>query len=642
MSNPYLAHGSTTSLVNTARDGANSLNTQGSDLSRQSDSIPVAALEAALAQTSAPCVARFLAHYLKPYLLVLFLGSVAVCISTLTAACLPWCIGLCIDSIFASNGQSQSLWYLGLSLVILLVSAATNALAIALLSRASSRASQDIRRVCFSRIKQIQASYLSSSSFVHDIHNRCTADNAQIADGIYQLIYNVLTSALTICCVFVMMSRLSLLLACVVGVAMIFALALQAKIASASENYFLKTENFRAQLSSFMDDTLENQELLRLAGTYHARREKLQGLLDGFYASGIRAQFISSLSNPTSRLVNNLLLAATVGVCAYMVILVPEYSLSIGAIVSAIAYVQQITKPINELSGLSTQLEAFYISAKRLTSYLALTEKAHNTLTLPKDELQHSSLTDKLDAYIQVSGLYVGYEPAHPVLKHLNLSLKKGETLALVGPSGCGKSTLMQTIVGLLAPDQGAVYLDGKDLRNYSQKEISEYMSLVMQSSCVLNASIRENITYGTPGARTKDVEQVIKDVGLEGAISALPQGIDTMLSRKHPLLSLGEIQLISIARAFIQNKPILLLDEATASLDPKSEKRITQALERLMQGRSVICVAHRLSTIVHADRICVMRAGTIQEMGSHAELMAKKGFYYELFSAQKLESDEA
>ena len=228
------------------------------------------------------------------------------------------------------------------------------------------------------------------------------------------------------------------------------------------------------------------------------------------------------------------------------------------------------------------------------------------------------------------------------MLKNLNLSLKKGETLALVGPSGCGKSTLMQTIVGLLAPDQGAVYLDGKDLRNYTQKEISEYMSLVMQSSCVLNASIRENITYGTPCARTKDVEQVIKDVGLEKTISALPQGLDTMLSRKHPLLSLGEIQLISIARAFIQNKPILLLDEATASLDPKSEKRITQALERLMQGRSVICVAHRLSTIVHADRICVMRAGTIQEMGSHAELMAKKGFYYELFSAQKLESDEA
>ena len=325
-----------------------------------------------------------------------------------------------------------------------------------------------------------------------------------------------------------------------------------------------------------------------------------------------------------------------------MVILVPEYSLSIGAIVSAIAYVQQITKPINELSGLSTQLEAFYISAKRLSSYLVLTEKAHNTLTLPKDELSRSSLTDKSDAYIQVSGLYVGYEPAHPVLKNLNLSLKKGETLALVGPSGCGKSTLMQTIVGLLAPDQGAVYLDGKDLRNYTQKAISEHMSLVMQSSCVLNASIRENITYGTPGARTKDVEQVIKDVGLEETISALPQGLDTMLSRKHPLLSLGEIQLISIARAFIQNKPILLLDEATASLDPKSEKRITQALERLMQGRSVICVAHRLSTIVHADRICVMRAGTIQEMGSHAELMAKKGFYYKLFSAQKLESDEA
>ena len=469
------------------------------------------------------------------------------------------------------------------------------------------------------------------------------------------------------------MAQFSWLLAAVVACAIPCALLLQGYIAFASEKHFLTTEHLRAEMSACIDDTLNNQQLLRLSGDFRARLAHFNSILDAFYASGIKAQFISSLSNPSSRLLNSLLLASTIGVCAWIVLAVPTTPLSIGGIVSVIAYVQQITKPINELSSISTQLEAFYISAKRVFAYIQF--DASDTKGGARDTAdagRYASVTDLADTsaavrrlartsahvsgntsdalsknllrtipltspYLLLSHVYVSYDHEHFVLQDLNLSLHKAQTLAIVGPSGCGKSTLMQTLVGLLQPDRGEVYLEGRALASLSQEEISQQFSLVMQSSCILNASVLDNICYGSPEVGRKEAQKVAELVGLRETIEALPQGYDTILSRKHTKLSLGEIQLISIARAFIQDKPILILDEATASLDPWSEKRISQALARLMQGRTVICVAHRLSTIMHADTIVVMKEGRIIEEGTHTQLMDKRGFYYQLFSAQKL-----
>ena len=663
MKNPYVAAGSAQTIV------SNTQNSQASG-SSTAQSKTDALVFHAVAPTRSELV-HFLMPFFKPKT-VSFIQSIVLC--TLASCCsfsIPLCIGLSVDALFTPGMPSLST-YLLLLLVSIMASALFEWTGVVRFTHACVQSIRALRSRCFALIQNIPLTYITKD-VVSDIHNRLIMDCDQISDGLILALNQSVRGLIIIVGSFVCMCLLCWQMALIIIVLLPCFMFINSYIASRGQSYFEAQLRAQENMMQFIHESARMQKLLRTTCAFRARSQQFCALNHKVEVQAKRAQFLSSLANPTTRLIQNLLYAFVVTLGAFCVVTQQFGHVSVGALVSLLVYTQQLTKPINELSGLSTQIQTAYTSMIRIVQLLMFAKTYENnsdevfdggsapravTNTAPvRATGDMSNACDPCDSHdvrctqhicktptyvsasraplLKVSNISFSYDGTHNVIHDLSFEVYPHQTLALVGHTGCGKSTLLHLLMRLYPLGSGEIYFREVPYRQLSSQEVRKHFGMVLQDVSLINASVYENIAYGSSNATPEYIRSVASKVGAHDFISQLSQGYDTHLSQNDTRLSKGQIQLICIARALVFDPEILLLDEPTSSLDTRSEAQVTQALQKLMESRSCIVVAHRLSTIKDADHIIVMDKGSMVEQGTHVELLAKHGEYAQLFASQ-------
>lgn len=663
MKNPYVAAGSAQTIV------SNTQNSQASGSSTAQSKTDALVFHAVAPSRSE--LVHFLMPFFKP-MTASFIQSIVLC--TLASCCsfsIPLCIGLSVDALFTPGMPSLST-YLLLLLVSIMASALFEWTGVVRFTHACVQSIRALRSRCFALIQNIPLTYITKD-VVSDIHNRLIMDCDQISDGLILALNQSVRGLIIIVGSFVCMCLLCWQMALIIIVLLPCFMFINSYIASRGQSYFEAQLRAQENMMQFIHESARMQKLLRTTCAFRARSQQFCALNHKVEVQAKRAQFLSSLANPTTRLIQNLLYAFVVTLGAFCVVTQQFGNLSVGALVSLLVYTQQLTKPINELSGLSTQIQTSYTSMIRIVQLLMFAKTYENN----SDEVfdgssapcavtntasvratgDMSNACDPCDSHdvcrtqiicktptnvsasraplLKVSNISFSYDGTHNVIHDLSFEVYPHQTLALVGHTGCGKSTLLHLLMRLYPLESGEIYFREVAYSQLSAQEVRKHFGMVLQDVSLINASVYENIAYGSSNATPEYIRSVAIKVGAHDFISQLPQGYDTHLSQNDTRLSKGQIQLICIARALVFNPEILLLDEPTSSLDTRSEAQVTQALQKLMERRSCIVVAHRLSTIKDADHIIVMDKGSMVEQGTHTELLAKHGEYAQLFASQ-------
>lgn len=663
MKNPYVAAGSAQTIVsNTQNSQASGSNAAHS----KTDALVFHALKPKRSE-----LVRFLMPFFKPKT-ASFIQSIVLC--TLASCCsfsIPLCIGLSVDALF-TPGMPSLPTYLLLLLVSIMASALFEWTGVVRFTHACVQSIRALRSRCFELIQNIPLTYITKD-VVSDIHNRLIMDCDQISDGLILALNQSVRGLIIIVGSFVCMCLLCWQMALIIIVLLPCFMFINSYIASRGQSYFEAQLHAQENMMQFIHESARMQKLLRTTNSFRARSQQFCALNHKVEVQAKRAQFLSSLANPTTRLIQNLLYAFVVTFGAFCVVTQQFGYLSVGALVSLLVYTQQLTKPINELSGLSTQIQTAYTSMIRIVQLLmfaktyennsdeafdgnSVLRAATNTASV-RATGDVSNACDPCNSHdvsctqricntptyvsasraplLKVSNISFSYDGTHNVIHDLSFEVYPHQTLALVGHTGCGKSTLLHLLMRLYPLGSGEIYFREVSYRQLSAQEVRKHFGMVLQDVSLINASVYENIAYGSSNATPEYIRSVASKVGAHDFISQLPQGYDTHLSQNDTRLSKGQIQLICIARALVFDPEILLLDEPTSSLDTRSEAQVTQALQKLMERRSCIVVAHRLSTIKDADNIIVMDKGSMVEQGTHGELLAKHGEYAQLFASQ-------
>lgn len=672
MKNPYVAAGSAQTIV------SNTQNSQASGSSAAHSKTDALVFHALKPKRSE--LVCFLMPFFKPKT-ASFIQSIVLC--TVASCCsfsIPLCIGLSVDALF-TPGMPSLPTYLLLLLVSIMASALFEWTGVVRFTHACVQSIRALRSRCFELIQNIPLTYITKD-VVSDIHNRLIMDCDQISDGLILALNQSVRGLIIIVGSFVCMCLLCWQMALIIIVLLPCFMFINSYIASRGQSYFEAQLRAQENMMQFIHESARMQKLLRTTNSFRARSQQFCALNHKVEVQAKRAQFLSSLANPTTRLIQNLLYAFVVTFGAFCVVTQQFGHLSVGALVSLLVYTQQLTKPINELSGLSTQIQTAYTSMIRIVQLLmfaktyennsdeafdgnSVLRAATNTASVratgdtsnacdPCDPCDPCDTRHSHDVYyaqricntpthvstshaplLKVSNISFSYDGTHNVIHDLSFEVYPHQTLALVGHTGCGKSTLLHLLMRLYPLGSGEIYFREMAYRQLSAQEVRKHFGMVLQDVSLINASVYENIAYGSSNATPEYIRSVASKVGAHDFISQLPQGYDTHLSQNDTRLSKGQIQLICIARALVFDPEILLLDEPTSSLDTRSEAQVTQALQKLMERRSCIVVAHRLSTIKDADHIIVMDKGSMVEQGTHSELLAKHGEYAQLFASQ-------
>ena len=380
----------------------------------------------------------------------------------------------------------------------------------------------------------------------------------------------------------------------------------------------------RGELTTLTDEMLGNMKVVQAFGYQSEAQERFEKINNKLAGYSLKATFFSSITNPATRFVNSLVYAAVGITGAYAAI---RGFMTVGQLTSFLSYANQYTKPFNEISGVVTELQNALASAARV--FELIDEK-----TILQDKEDAEVLKD-VKGQVEIEHVNFSYIPEKPLIEDLNLSVKPGERVAIVGPTGCGKTTVINLLMRFYDVNSGSIKVDGKDIRDVTRKSLRTSYGMVLQETWLKSGTIRENIAYGRPEATEDEIINAAKEAHAHSFIMRMPQGYDTMIGEDGGNLSQGQKQLLCIARVMLCLPPMLILDEATSSIDTRTEIRVQKAFAKMMEGRTSFIVAHRLSTIREADMILVMRDGHIVEKGKHEELLAKNGFYAEIYNSQ-------
>lgn len=380
----------------------------------------------------------------------------------------------------------------------------------------------------------------------------------------------------------------------------------------------------RGELTTLTDEMLGNMKVVQAFGYQSEAQERFEKINNKLAGYSLKATFFSSITNPATRFVNSLVYAAVGITGAYAAI---RGFMTVGQLTSFLSYANQYTKPFNEISGVVTELQNALASAARV--FELIDEK-----TILQDKEDAEVLKD-VKGQVEIEHVNFSYIPEKPLIEDLNLSVKPGERVAIVGPTGCGKTTVINLLMRFYDVNSGSIKVDGKDIRDVTRKSLRTSYGMVLQETWLKSGTIRENIAYGRPEATEDEIINAAKEAHAHSFIMRMPQGYDTVIGEDGGNLSQGQKQLLCIARVMLCLPPMLILDEATSSIDTRTEIRVQKAFAKMMEGRTSFIVAHRLSTIREADMILVMRDGHIVEKGKHEELLAKNGFYAEIYNSQ-------
>lgn len=482
---------------------------------------------------------------------------------------------------------------------------------------------RDIRIEVFNHMEELPLSYIDSHKHGY-IVSRIVSDIDQFADGLLMGFTQLFTGIVTILATLGFMIAVNVPIALVVIVLTPLSLFVASFIAKRTYHLFHRQSETRGDITSLVDEMIGQQKIVQAFGYEDEALERFGEINDRLEKDSMSATFYSSIVNPCTRFLNNLVYAAVGIIGAVSVI---STGFTVGQLTCFLSYANQYTKPFNEISNVITELQNAMACAGRVFELL------DETPQVPEKENAHV-LTDTKGA-IEIKGVNFSYVKDKTLITNLNLSVKPGMRVAIVGPTGCGKSTLINLLMRFYDVDTGSISVDGTDIRDMTRDSLRENYGMVLQETWLKSGTIRENIAYGKPDATDEEIVQAAKLAHSDSFIRRLPQGYDTVIAEDGGNLSQGQKQLLCITRVMLLLPPMLILDEATSSIDTRTEIRIQKAFNRMMQGRTSFIVAHRLSTIREADVILVMKDGNIIEKGNHDQLMAQNGFYTNLYNSQ-------
>ena len=482
---------------------------------------------------------------------------------------------------------------------------------------------RDVREDAFKRLQHLPFEYLDSKQ-TGEIVSRVISDVDLFSDGLLMGFTQLFTGVVTIAATLIIMFMKNYKIALVVVFLTPLSLLVAKFIATRSFNYFKSQSEARADQTAFVDEMIGNLSVVKAFAHEDENMEVFDDINDRLERTSIKATFISSLTNPGTRFINNLVYAAVALFGAFACM---SGTMTIGGLVVFLRYANQYTKPFNEITGVVTELQNSLVCAERV---FALIEEKEE---IPEDKDAPESFEP--EGVVDFKDLAFSYDKSKKLIEDLDLDIKKGQRVAIVGPTGSGKTTLINLLMRFYDVDEGAIKIDGYDLRKLKRRDIRDNFGMVLQETWLRNGTIRDNITLGREGFTDEEIIEAAKASHAHSFIKRLPNGYDTVISENGGNLSQGQKQLLCITRVMLSIPPMLILDEATSSIDTSTEIRIQKAFNRMMQGRTSFIVAHRLSTIREADVILVMKDGHIIEKGNHEDLLAKQGFYYNLYNSQ-------
>ena len=482
---------------------------------------------------------------------------------------------------------------------------------------------QSLREDVFNKINKVPLKYIDSHSH-GDIMSRIINDIDQISTGLIQGFSQLFTGIITILGTLGIMIAINFKIALVVVLMTPLSLFVGGFIAKHSKAMFTEQSKIRGEITGYIQEMVGNQKLVKAFSYENNSQEKFEEINSRLYTSGVKSQFFSSLTNPCTRFVNGIVYA-TVGIISAISAI--NGNISIGKISSFLNYANQYTKPFNEISSVITELQSALASAERVFEVLDEEDEI-------KDKENAIDLKE-CNGNIEIKDVSFSYNPDVKLIENFNLSVKKGEKIAIVGPTGCGKTTLINLLMRFYNINSGEIFISGHNINDITRKSSRAMFGMVLQETWLYSGTIKENIAYGKPYATDEEIIEAAKMAHAHEFITRLPNGYDTKISGDGNNISQGQKQLLCIARIMLTKPPMLILDEATSSIDTRTEIFIQNAFNKMMEGRTSFIVAHRLSTIKEADLILVMNKGHIIEQGTHEELIEKKGFYANLYNSQ-------
>lgn len=562
--------------------------------------------------------------YTRPYKKFIFIAFISAIINITLTLLTPILIGRGVDFIVGKN--NVDFYKLLNILILLLISIIFSALFQLIMTRCTNIVSyktiKDLRIDVFNKLNELPLKFIDSNSH-GSIINGVINDIEIISDGLLQGFSQLFTGVITIVGTLIFMLSINIKIALIVVVITPLSLFTASTIAKHCHSMFRKQSEVRSELTGYVEEMIGNQKVVK-AFSYEDRSiESFEEINKRLYKYGQKAQFYSALTNPVTRFVNGIVYAAVGIVGALSAI---NGNLSIGNLSAFLSYANQYTKPFNEISGVITELQAAFASANRVFKILD-----------EEPEVQDKSTAINLETSegnVDIKNLYFSYNKDKSLIENFNLKVNPGERIAIVGPTGCGKTTLINLLMRFYNINSGEIKIDNINIDNITRKSTRGLYGMVLQDTWLFSGTVRDNIAYGKEDATLEEVIEAAKSAHAHKFIMKLPKGYDTVLSEDSSL-SQGQKQLLCIARVMLSKPPMLILDEATSSIDTRTEIYIQKAFNKLMEGRTSFIVAHRLSTIKEADLILVMKDGKIIEQGNHKELLKENGFYANLYNSQ-------
>ena len=568
---------------------------------------------------------RKLLRYLKKYWLLLILSLLFAALTVAMTLYLPILIGQAVDLIVAP-GQVEFSIIARLLLkmgVLIGATALSQWIMNACNNRITYRTVRDIRSDAFARLEILPLRYIDAHSY-GEIVSRVIADVDQFADGLLMGFTQFFTGIVTILGTLIFMLTISVKITVAVVVITPVSLLVASFIAKKTFSMFKLQSETRGEQTAFIEEMIGNQKVVQAFSHEDEALEQFDEINDRLQSCSLRATFFSSLTNPCTRFVNSLVYA---GVALTGALSVISGGMSVGGLSCFLSYANQYTKPFNEISGVITELQNALACAARIF------ELIEEDVEIPDDA--DAIILHQVEGKVTLKDVDFSYLPEQKLIEHLNLDVKPGQTIAIVGPTGCGKTTLINLLMRFYDVNAGAVCVEDQDIRHVTRDSLRLNYGMVLQETWLRSGTIRDNIVMGKPDATDEEVIAAAKASHAHSFIKRLPQGYDTVMAEDGGNLSQGQKQLLCITRVMLCLPPMLILDEATSSIDTRTEIKIQEAFAKMMKGRTSFIVAHRLSTIQEADIILVMKDGHIIEQGRHEELLAKKGFYANLYESQ-------
>ena len=561
----------------------------------------------------------FCQPYLKYLYLALFCSACQIIFTLLT----PVLIGQAVDHIIGVGSVDfeslvQTMILIGICVCI---AAIFDWLVVRLSNKMTYSITKDLREKLFAKYSTLPLKYIDSHAH-GDLLSRMINDIDLIGDGLLQGFTHLFNGIATIIGTICFMLYIHVAIAMIVIILTPLSLVVATLIANKTYKYFQEQLALRGELSGYVEEMIGHQKIVKAFGYEQENQERFEEINHRVYVSGVKSQFLGALANPSTRVVNNIVYAA---VCIAGSLYVVSGNMSVGALSSFLSYANQYTKPFNEISNVFTELQTAFASASRVFSLLD---------TPSEDVNLHPLTIDHVKGHVQIEHLSFRYVDNQPLIEDFDIDVKPGQTIAIVGPTGCGKTTLINLLMRFYDPQQGKIYIDGVCTLDMDREYVRSLYGMVLQDSWLFSGTIKENISYGKE-ATDEDIIEAAKNAHAHKFIMQLKDGYDTFVSEDGGNLSQGQKQLLCIARIMLVKPPMLILDEATSSIDTRTERQIQEAFDFMMQGRTTFIVAHRLSTIQKADQILVMNHGQIIEQGKHEELLQQNGFYHQLYYSQ-------